>query len=310
VTAPAPRRSILVGLVGQGVKPSLTPEMHEREALRQGLRYVYKTIDLRGDQLDRTHLRRLLAYAIDLGFDGLNITHPIKQAMVPLVDDVAPDVAAIGALNTVVITDGKTVGHNTDVVGFGAAFRAGLDDVRLDDVVLLGAGGAGTAVAHALAHLGAGRLLVVDPDAARTQQLAASIERLDKATEASALDVGDLRSALARASGVVNATPIGMTGHPGCPIPVDALHADVWVADIVYRPLETELLRAARQRGGRVLNGAGMAVHQAAAAFSLITNRIADDEAMARDLDAMVAAEVERVPPRPPDSGTPGERNQ
>jgi len=303
------RRSILVGLVGQGVKPSLTPEMHEREAVRQGLRYVYKTIDLRGDQLEPAHLRRLLAYAIDLGFDGLNVTHPIKQAMVPLVDDVAPEVAAMGALNTVVITDGKTVGHNTDIVGFEAAFRAGLADVRLDDVVLLGAGGAGTAVAHALTRLGAARLLVFDPDAARTEQLTASVERLGAATVASALDVADLHPALARAFGVVNATPVGMTGHPGSPIPVNALGPDLWVADIIYRPLDTELLRGARQRGCRVLNGTGMAVHQAAAAFSLITGRIADDEAMARDLDAMVAPEVDPARPHSPDRASPGERN-
>jgi shikimate dehydrogenase len=309
-TSRVPRRSILAGLIGQGVQPSLSPEMHEREALRQGLRYVYKTIDLANDQTDPTHLRQLLAYAIRLGFDGLNVTHPVKQAMVPLVDEVTPNVAAIGALNTVVISEGKTVGHNTDITGFGAAFRAGLGDVRLDEVVLLGAGGAGTAVAHALSRLGATRLLVVDPNAARGASLAESVRRLDAGTGASTIEMPDVRPALARASGVVNATPIGMADHPGVPIPVDTLHAGLWVVDIVYRPLLTELLRAAHERGCRVLDGAGMAVHQAAAAFELIAGRPADHQAMARDLDAMVAAEVERVPPRHPDSGTPGERNQ
>jgi shikimate dehydrogenase len=309
VTVDAPRRSILAGLIGQGVKPSLTPEMHEREAQRQGLRYVYKTIDLRSDQLDPVRLRRLLAYAIDLGFDGLNITHPIKQAMVPLVDDVAPDVAAIGALNTVVIAEGTTVGYNTDVVGFDAAFRAGLDDVRLDDVVLLGAGGAGTAVAHALSKAGVSRLHVVDPDTARVAHLIASVERLGRSTDVSALAPDELRSSLARAAGVVNATPIGMADHPGTPIPVDALRSDLWVADIVYRPLQTELLRGARKRGCRVLNGAGMAVNQAAAAFHLITGRPADPEAIARDFDDLVAREAEPARPRTPTTATPGERN-
>jgi shikimate dehydrogenase len=304
------RRSILVGLIGQGVKPSLTPEMHEREALRQGLRYVYKTIDLDRDQTDPTQLRQLLAYAIRLGFDGLNVTHPVKQAMVPLVDEVTSNVAAIGALNTVVISRGKTMGHNTDITGFGAAFRAGLGDVRLDDVVLLGAGGAGTAVAHALSQIGAARLFVIDPVAARSARLVKSVQHQGAGAEAAAIDVTEARPILAGASGVVNATPMGMAAHPGVPIPVDALHAGMWVADIVYRPLLTELLRAADERGCRVLDGAGMAVHQAAAAFELITGRPADHQAMARDLDAMVAAEVERVPSRHPDSGTPGERNQ
>jgi shikimate dehydrogenase len=308
----APRRSILVGLVGQGVAPSLTPEMHEREALRQGLRYVYKTIDLTGDQLDAPHLRRLLEYAVRLGFDGLNVTHPIKQAMVPHVDEVSSDVEALGALNTIVVTGRRTVGHNTDVFGFAEAFRAELHDVRLDDVVLLGAGGAGTAVAHALSQLGAARLAVVDPDQDRAARLVESVRGLGVGTDASITDRTAVRSAVVGASGVVNATPIGMTAHPGSPMPVDALHPDVWVADIVYRPLLTELLQAARERGCRVLTGAGMAVRQAAAAFELIAGRPADHEAMARDLDAMVAHEVERVPPPPdgPDPGPPRERNR
>ena len=138
--------------------------MHEREAERQGIRYVYKVIDQPDGSVDRDHLARLLAAAIELGFDGLNITHPVKQAMVPLVDEVAPAVSAIGALNTVLIRDGRTIGHNTDVSGFLESFADELPDVDRDRVVLLGAGGAGTAVAHALAELGVGQLLVVDPD--------------------------------------------------------------------------------------------------------------------------------------------------
>jgi shikimate dehydrogenase len=138
------RTSFLAGLLGQGVKPSLTPELHEREAARQGLRYVYKTIDLADHELDEPSLRNLLDHAVRLGFDGLNVTHPLKQAMRPLVDRVAPDVRAIGALNTVLVCDGETVGHNTDAAGFERAFREGLRDAALDVVVLLGAGGAGT----------------------------------------------------------------------------------------------------------------------------------------------------------------------
>ena len=286
------RRSILAALLGQGVKPSLTPEMHEREAERQGIRYVYKLVDLGDVGVAGDHLRRLLESAVELGFDGLNVTHPVKQAMVSLVDRVTDDVAAIGALNTVLISHGETVGHNTDVTGFGRAFAEGLPGVALDELVLLGAGGAGTAVAHALVRLGARRLYVVDPDVVRARALVASVEAAHPDAAVRIVAGPGLAEALAHASGLVNATPIGMADHPGSPVPPDLLRADLWVADIVYRPLTTDLLREAGVRGCRVLSGAGMAVHQAADAFELITGRPADRGAMTRDFDAMVAPEL------------------
>ncbi len=304
----APRQSILTGLIGQGVKPSLTPEMHEREAERQGIRYVYKTIDLPDDRVDESHLRRLLEAAVELGFDGLNVTHPLKQSMMSLVDEVTSDVAAIGALNTVLISDGATVGHNTDVSGFGRAFTEGLPGAALDELVLLGAGGAGTAVAHALVRLGARRVQVFDPDAARADALVRSVEASGPDADVRRVLGNHLPSALASASGLVNATPVGMAAHPGSPLSPGLLRADLWVADIVYRPLVTDLLSAARALGCRTLSGAGMAVHQAADAFELISGRPADRAAMVRDFDAMVAEEATGPPQtsdgNPPEEGT------
>jgi shikimate dehydrogenase len=288
----APRRSILAGLIGQGVKPSLTPEMHEREAERQGIRYVYKTIDLPTGRVPEPELRRLLEAAVELGYDGLNVTHPLKQVMVSLVDDVTSDVAAIGALNTVLITDGATVGHNTDITGFGRAFAEGLPGAALDELVLLGAGGAGTAVAHALTRQGARRVQVFDPDAAKSAALVRSVEASQTTADVRPVAEAELPAVLAAASGLVNATPVGMAAHPGTPLPTGLLREDLWVADIVYRPLVTELLQDARALGCRVLSGAGMAVHQAADAFELIAGRPADRDAMVRDFDAMVAAEA------------------
>jgi shikimate dehydrogenase len=285
-------RSILVGLLGQGVKPSLTPEMHEREAARHGLRYVYKTVDLDDDQVGPDHLRELLGFAVELGYDGLNVTHPIKQAMVPLVDQTTSAVKAIGALNTVLIRDGATAGHNTDVTGFGSAFRDGLPGVELGAVVLLGAGGAGTAVAHALVELGVDSLLVIDPDSRRTKQLCASVDGLGADTQVAPVDPADLEEAVTDASGLVNATPVGMAAHPGTPVPADLLRPDLWVADIVYRPLRTELLRAAEERGCLVLSGAGMAVHQAADSFELFVGRHANRGAIFHDFEELVADEV------------------
>ena len=285
-------RSWLAGLIGQGVGPSLTPELHEREAQRQGLRYVYKVLDLPPGAIESDRLERLLAGAIELGFDGLNITHPVKQAMVPLVDDLDPAVASIGALNTVLIRDGRTRGHNTDVTGFRQAFEQGLSHVDRDRVVLLGAGGAGTAVAHALLGLGVKRLLVVDPDPRRADSLGRSLSALPIDVELVPVGGAGLAEALTRSSGVVNASPVGMSAHPGSPVPHALLRPELWLADIVYRPLDTDLLRAAREAGCTVLNGAGMAVHQAADAFELITGRAADRTQMQRDFDELVAAEA------------------
>lgn len=291
-------RSVLVGLLGQGVKPSLTPELHEREAQRHGLRYVYKVIDLEDAQLSAQRLEQLLAHAVALGFDGLNVTHPLKQAMVALVDEVAPDVAAIGALNTILIDDGVTVGHNTDVTGFASAFAQGLPGAALSRVVLLGAGGAGTAVAHALVRLGVRQLAITDPDVARVAALTGSLAGVGAAGVAlEVLTADDLPDALATASGLVNASPVGMAGHPGSPVEPGLLHPGLWVADIVYRPVMTALLRHAQRIGCRTLTGAGMAVHQAADAFELITGQPAHREAMFADLDDLIAAEVENVPP-------------
>ena len=302
------RRSYLAGLLGQGIGPSLTPEMHEREASRQQLRYVYKTVDLADEQTAPGELRRLLGAAVELGFDGLNVTHPVKQAMVPLVDEVSEEVAAIGALNTVLIRDGVTIGHNTDVTGFARAFAEGLPDAPLEDVVLLGAGGAGTAVAHALVRLGAARLRVADPDQARAAQLCGSVVRLGGSTVVEPVTPGEVAGLLPTACGLVNATPLGMAAHPGTPVAADLLHPGLWVVDIVYRPLVTELLRAAADRGCRVLSGAGMAVHQAADAFELIAGRPADRVAVSRDFDQMVAAELAATDPHP-SRNHPDERN-
>lgn len=303
-------RSFLVGLIGQGVGPSLSPEMHEREAVRQHLRYVYKVIDLPAGEITRDRLERLLGAAAELGFDGLNVTHPVKQAMVPLVDELAPEVTAIGALNTVLLRTGTTVGHNTDVSGFARAFAEAMPDADLDRIVLLGAGGAGTAVAHGLTSLGARRIQVVDPDGSRARTLAESVARLGIEVETVPPTRDAVGGALAEAAGLVNASPMGMAAHPGSPVPVELLRPGLWVADIVYRPLMTPLLAGAEALGCTVLNGAGMAVHQAADAFELITGCPADRAAMFRDFDDLVAREAPATSPTPPSRDDTGERNR
>jgi shikimate dehydrogenase len=207
-------------------------------------------------------------------------------------------VQAIGALNTVLIRDGVTVGHNTDVTGFGQALREGLPGAGLEHVVLLGAGGAGAAVAHALAEQGAHRLDVVDPDLGRAQNLIASVRGANPGIRIVPVRPDDVAASVRAASGLINATPVGMAAHPGLPCPPDLLRESIWVADIVYRPLVTEFLRAARARGCRTMSGARMAVHQAADTFELITGLVADRPSMFGDFDELVAPEAGR-PARP-----------
>ncbi|MCC9705762.1 shikimate dehydrogenase [Streptomyces sp. MNU76] len=279
--------SYLVGLVGSGIGPSLSPALHEREADRQGLRYLYRLIDIDDLGLAPEAVGDLVRAARDLGFDGLNITHPCKQLVIEHLDGLAPQAAALGAVNTVVFEDGRAIGHNTDVTGFAASFARGLPDVPLEKVVQLGAGGAGAAVAHATLTLGAEHVTVVDAMPDRAADLAASLGRHFGTGRAAAATPDALPALLGAADGVVHATPTGMAAHPGLPFAAELLHAGLWVAEVVYRPLETALLRAARDLGCATLDGGGMAVFQAADAFRLFTGREPDASRMLADIEEL-----------------------
>ena len=279
------RPSVLVGLVGAGIGASRTPSLHEREGAEQGLRYVYKLIDLEVLGIDASALPDILTAAQRFGFAGLNITHPCKQAVIPLLDELSPDAAALGAVNTVVLKDGRRIGHNTDWWGFAESFRRELSDVRRDRVVQFGAGGAGAAVAHALLTVGAGHLAIIDTDEHRAQGLAAALrERFGESRASASAPFAD---AMALADGAVNTTPLGMAKYPGMAVPAELLRPGLWVADIVYFPLETELLREARNRGCRTMSGGGMAVFQAVGAFRLFTGREPDPSRMLRHFSEM-----------------------
>jgi len=288
VTLPDAWPSVLLGLIGAGIDASLTPAMQEREGAEQGLRLIYRRIDLDALALDAAALPALLAAAERMGFAGVNVTYPCKQAVIPLLDELSEDARALGAVNTVLFRGGRRIGHNTDWSGFAAAFRRDLPHAARDRVVLLGAGGAGAAVAHALLVLGAGRLAVVDVDRARADALAGSLAARFGAGRAEA--VSDLAAAMAAADGVVNCTPVGMAKHPGLPLPEALLRPGLWVADVVYFPLETELLRSARALGCRTMGGGAMAVFQAVDAFRLFTGLEPDAARMARHFAALTAA--------------------
>ncbi|WP_166974046.1 shikimate dehydrogenase [Brevibacterium atlanticum] len=275
-------RSLLLGLIGDGISASRTPRMHENEGAAHSIPTIYRTIDVTEPKRAEATLEELLTAAVRLGFDGLNITHPFKQQVIDLLDEVDPVAARIDSVNTVVIDEtGSTKGFNTDVTGFAAGFRAGLDGAATEAVVQIGAGGAGRAVGFALAELGVGELIIADTDVERAAGLAADIGRVDAVrTRARAIGLDELEAAAASANGIVNATPVGMKAYPGTPVDTTVFGADTWVADVVYFPLETQFLAEARAKGCRTLDGSGMAVNQAIDAFELFSGQRADPERM------------------------------
>ncbi|WIE49784.1 shikimate dehydrogenase [Pseudomonas sp. GM17] len=279
------QNTVLAGLIGAGIQASRTPALHEHEGDAQGLRYLYRLIDLDQLQLDSNALPDLLLAAERMNFTGLNITFPCKQSIIPLLDELSPEARGIGAVNTVVLKDGKRIGHNTDCLGFAEGFRRGLQGVALSRVVQMGAGGAGAAVAHALLSEGVQQLHIFDVESARAQSLADNLNQHFGPGRAKA--GVDLPATLAAADGLVNTTPVGMAKLPGMPVPVELLRPGLWVAEIVYFPLETELLRNARALGCRTLNGGNMAVFQAVKAFELFSGVAPDAQRMLAHFQSM-----------------------
>jgi shikimate dehydrogenase len=288
-TVAAPRYE--VGLIGAGIGASLSPALHEREATEQGLAYAYRLIDIDERGLTPTDVDQLIEEARRAGFNGLNVTHPCKQAVVPHLDALSDDAAALQAVNTVVFEDGRATGHNTDTTGFAENVSRGLSGVAVENVVLLGSGGAGTAVAYAALRLGVQRLTIVDIDEQRAH---ACVRQLgSERVVAGTLD------SLADADGLIHATPTGMEGHhPGLPLDDELLHPGLWVAEIVYRPLETPLLRRARELGCQTLDGGGMAVFQAADSFELFTGVEPDRERMLRHFAELSGEPISTGAPR------------
>jgi shikimate dehydrogenase len=272
-------KNFRVGLIGEGIQESLSPALHEEEARRQGLTLHYQLIDLARDGRSPADLPRLIESSMAAGFNGLNITHPCKQAVLPLLNELSGDARAIGAVNTVVFREGRSKGYNTDCSGFAMSFQQQLGDAARRCVVIVGAGGAGAAVAHAMASLGVEQLFIVDRDPARAKSLARSLASHHPGRLVAT--AGELASAAKQADGLIHATPTGMAAHPGLPFVPALLRPEMWVAEIVYFPLETELLRVARKRGCRTIDGGGMAVGQAVGAFEHFTGIKPDAARMA-----------------------------
>jgi shikimate dehydrogenase len=294
-TSPRPRDRYLVGLVGEGITASLTPAMHEAEARALGLDYEYRIFDLIELGRPATDVGAILADAQSAGFAAMNITHPCKQLVLDLVDELDTDAAHLRAVNLVVFDDQRLRGFNTDWMGYRDALVAGLPEASFERVVQIGCGGAGAATAYALLTQGTRRLDLFDSEPLRAAELAARMRTHFPGQTIATLSPDELATAIAAATGIVHATPMGMLHHPGVAFDLDLLPQEAWVSDVVYRPLETQLIRQAARRGHPVLDGGLMAVGQACASLQIITGIRPDRDRMQRHFRELISDEERSV---------------
>jgi shikimate dehydrogenase len=280
------RKSFLSGLIGAPIAHSASPAMHEAAADALGVRCHYQLIEVAGAGAEE--LRALLEGVRRLGFAGVNVTYPYKEAVLDLLDDVSPDAAAIEAVNSVVARGGRLIGYNTDTTGFARAAAALLADSGSGPVAVIGAGGVGKAIAFALTKLGIAELRIFDADRAKAEHLALRVKPRGRA-----IATGSVEAAVEGATGLVNATPVGMLPSRASPVPEALLHRGLWVADAVYFPLRTPLLLAAQAKGARVMTGRELAIYQAADAFELFTGLVAPMAVMGEAFDRVMSARAE-----------------
>jgi shikimate dehydrogenase len=283
------QRRMLVGLLGANIQGSMSPALFAEAFAEAGIDGYYHLLD--ADLLPGRRLPQLFDAIKTAGFIGANVTYPFKQEIFSLLDAIDPSAAQVGAVNTVVIApDGQSTGYNFDRAGWRNSFTASLGAASAQNkiVVQIGAGGAGRAVAFALMDLGVAALVLHDLDRARAAALQADLAKHYGASRCRVADA--LERDIAAAAGVVNATQVGMRGFPGNPVPIAALNASHWAADVIYTPLQTEFLKAATAKGARTLNGSGMCVHQAVEAFRELTGFTPDLARLHRAFVTAVAA--------------------
>ena len=280
--ASASSKAILLGLVGAPIAHSASPAMHEAAAGALGLRCFYHLIEVAG--ADGAKLRAILEGVRALGFAGVNVTYPYKEAVMPLLDELAPSAIGVGAVNTVAVREGRLIGFNTDCSGFAKAVKRAIGDIAGQTIALIGAGGVGKAIGVALSAGGAGDIRIVDREPAKAQALAQVLAPRGKATPSASVE-----EALEGAQGLVNATAVGMTPNGDTPAPYALLRRDLWVADAVYQPLWTPLLSAARERGAKVMTGRELAIEQAMDAFEIFTGCEASRAVMSAAFDRVIA---------------------
>jgi len=255
----------IYGILGRPVAHSLSPAMHNAAFRRLGVNAVYVAFPV-------TDLRQAVAGLRGLGIGGVSVTIPFKEEIIPLLDELDPDAAQIGAVNTVVNRKERLVGYNTDWLGAVKALKE-KTSLSGEHILILGAGGAARALAYGILKAG-GRVTVTDLDQPRARALARDLK-----VEAVPLET----LAQCPATILVNATPLGMAPDvEGIPIEPELLDRLALVMDIVYRPLTTRLLKEAQSRGCATIDGLQMLIHQATAQFELWTGKPAPLQTMSR----------------------------
>ncbi|USG61391.1 shikimate dehydrogenase [Sneathiella marina] len=254
------------GVMGWPLSHSLSPRLHGYWIDKYKLNAGYAALPVRPEDLEAV-LRRLPAESLQKGeiFRGTNLTIPLKETAMDIVDVLDPSARRIGAVNTIVLGEsGEMIGRNTDGVGFMDSLNEHPDVAALQGgtAVLVGTGGAARAVAVALVDMGFARILMTNRTRERAENLAAHIGE-----KAEVVDWHARSDCLAEADFLVNTTSLGMSGQPSLDLPLDALKATAIVTDIIYAPQQTELLKAAKLRGNETIEGIGMLLHQAKAGF-------------------------------------------
>ena len=270
----------LLAVIGAPIGHSLSPIIQNAALHAAGLDYVYTALPVRADAL-ASAVRGLR----DAGIAGFNVTIPFKTEIIPLLDALSEDARRIQAVNTVVIEDGRMVGHNTDVMGFLAGFAERGIALTGKNAVLIGAGGAARAALWGLLRSGVRSVVIGVRNAAKGTALAADFAA-DGDVRAVSFDDTAWIAACSDADLVVQTTPLGMTPHTEAMPPVDAavINPSAVVYDLIYTPAETHFLREARARGCETINGETMLVAQGAEAFHLWTGKRPDVELMKRVL--------------------------
>lgn len=275
-------RTKLYGLFGYPAKHTFSPLMHNAAFQKLGINSLYLAFSVPPARLGQA-LRAIGA----LGLGGVNLTIPHKEAALAYLDELSPEARLIGAVNTVVVKDGRLVGHNTDGLGFVASLKKdGRWKPQGKSVFILGSGGAGKAIAVELARAGVRVITLADLLPERARAIALNINRNFPGCKARVCSLN--KDALAKDIGsselLVNATPQGMKPSDRLPIDPGYLHKHLMVYDLIYNPPETKLLKCARSHGLKAFSGLGMLLYQGAASFKLWTGRKSPVELMRKAL--------------------------
>lgn len=262
------KRSISLGIIGHPIGHTLSPMMHETAARSLGIDLSYKAYDVAPDKL-----AEFMDRFRGGGIDGLNVTVPHKVAVMEFMDELSDEALGIGAVNTIVNNDGKLTGHNTDGYGLVTSIKVNAEvEIKRKNIVVYGAGGAARAICRAVYGQDCSRLVIANRTVSKAEEILSGLSGFYANVEVTGLDSNKLVDSIITADIIINTTSIGMEGAAErSPPGVEGIFEGQLVVDIVYRPLDTPLLKMARARGAETLDGLWMLIHQGARSFELWT---------------------------------------